>query len=129
MPDEPEVAGLLALRLLIESRRASRIRPTARWCCSASRTTRAGIVWQSERLTTSCAGARNATNLVTINCRPPSTPCTPMPRVFGRPPGRRLLLFTIGCLRLRQRRWLALNRAVAIGDVPGSAARSRWSTS
>jgi len=39
MPDEPEVAGLLALLLLTESRRASRTaRPTAPWCCSASRT-------------------------------------------------------------------------------------------
>ena len=40
MPDEPEVAGLLALLLLTESRRASRLRPTAPWCCSASRTAR-----------------------------------------------------------------------------------------
>ena len=39
MPDEPEVAGLLALLLLTESRRASRIaaRRLARRC-SASRT-------------------------------------------------------------------------------------------
>jgi len=43
MPDEPEVAGLLALLLLTQSRRTSRMRPTAPSCCSASRTADDGI--------------------------------------------------------------------------------------
>ena len=43
LPDEPEVAGLLALLLLTESRRASRLAPEVPWCCSASRTALAGI--------------------------------------------------------------------------------------
>jgi RNA polymerase sigma-70 factor (ECF subfamily) len=37
MPDEPEVAGLLARLLLTESCRASRPGPTAPWCWLASR--------------------------------------------------------------------------------------------
>jgi len=41
MPDEPEVAGLLALMLLTESRRESG--PRAPWSCSASRTVVAGV--------------------------------------------------------------------------------------
>ena len=43
MPDEPEVLGLLALMLLIESRRAARApAPTATWCCWPIRTARCG---------------------------------------------------------------------------------------
>ena len=42
MPDEPEVPGLLALLLLTESRRAARTAPTARSCCSPTRTAPGG---------------------------------------------------------------------------------------
>jgi RNA polymerase sigma-70 factor (ECF subfamily) len=43
MPDEPEVAGLLAL-LLLTGPVARRARgPTGLWCCSASRTADGGI--------------------------------------------------------------------------------------
>lgn len=42
MPDEPEVTGLLALMLLIESRRAAREGPTASWCRCPSRTATGG---------------------------------------------------------------------------------------
>ncbi|GIF64330.1 hypothetical protein Ais01nite_23650 [Asanoa ishikariensis] len=42
LPDEPEVAGLLALMLLTDARRAARPRPTATWCCSPTRTGAAG---------------------------------------------------------------------------------------
>ena len=39
MPDEPEVLGLVALMLLHDSRRATRLgRRRASWCCSATRT-------------------------------------------------------------------------------------------
>src|SRR6187551_3885498 len=39
MPDEAEVAGLLALMLLNDARREAQ---AARWCCSATRTARCG---------------------------------------------------------------------------------------
>ena len=42
MPDEPEVLGLLALMLLHDARRDARDAATASWCCSRSRTARAG---------------------------------------------------------------------------------------
>ena len=43
MPDEPEVLGLLALLLLTDARRAgAHDRRRATWCCSPTRTARAG---------------------------------------------------------------------------------------
>ena len=42
MPDEPEPLGLLALMLLVESRRAARAHRPASSCCSPTRTARGG---------------------------------------------------------------------------------------
>jgi hypothetical protein len=54
MPDEPEVHGLTALMLLDDARRDA-ASPAASWCCSQTRTTRAGTPRGSR------AGARRST--------------------------------------------------------------------
>ena len=60
MPDEREVRGLLALMLLHHSRRDARVgRAAASWCCSRTRTARAGTPTRS-REGLRLAGARAA---------------------------------------------------------------------
>jgi RNA polymerase sigma-70 factor (ECF subfamily) len=89
MPDESEVAGLLALLLLTESRRASRIRADGSLALLAeqdrSRWDRATIALANG----SCGGALNATSLAHTSCRPRSAPRMRMPPVPDRPTGRR----------------------------------------
>ena len=98
MPDEPEAAGLLALMLL--HRRPAR-RPgadgRATWCCSRTRTARAGTAPQiAEGTALVRAGAARAASPGRTSCRPPS------PRSRGAPPtpeptGRRSLALYDGC--------------------------------
>ena len=118
MPDEPEVAGLLALLLLTESRRASRPGPTAPWCCSASRTTRwdRALIAEGQAIVRRCLG-RNQPGIyqlqAAINAVHASTP-----RPSSRPIGCRSSPCTTSCW------WspppvVALNRAIAIGEVQG----------
>ena len=80
MPDEPEVAGLLALLLLTESRRASRTRADGSLVLLAEQDRTRWDRAPSRRARRSSAGACAATNPARTSCRPPSTPCTRTPR-------------------------------------------------
>ncbi len=85
MPDEPEVAGLLALMLLIEARRAARPPPAAISFCSLTRTAPVGPRPHrrgSRLVRSACAGTSQART----RSRPRSTRCTPT----RRPPRHRL---------------------------------------
>ena len=81
LPDDADVAGLLALILLTDARRETRVDPTAGCCCSRSRTAPGGTAaaiargrwrWSARR----CAAGRRAGS----RCRPRSRPCTPRRR-------------------------------------------------
>lgn len=85
MPDEPEVLGLLALMLLVESRKAARLHGVS-WCCSASRIGGCGIAilwWRGRRLS---GGAWRSTGRGPTRFRRPLMPCTVTrrrPRTLG----------------------------------------------
>jgi RNA polymerase sigma-70 factor (ECF subfamily) len=79
LPDEPEVAGLLALLLLTESRRASRLAPDGSLVLLSEQDhTRwdQALIQEGQAI---LRGAFAATNPVPINSRQPSTPCTRTP--------------------------------------------------
>ncbi len=122
MPDEPEVAGLLALLLLTESRRASRTRADGSLVLLSEQDRRPwdrALIEEGQAIVRRCLAA---TNPVRISSRPPSTPCLrTLPR-SSRPTGRRSSPSTTSCLRSPPRRVVALNRAIAIGEVRGPAA-------
>ena len=123
MPDEPEVAGLLALLLLTEARRASRIRADGSLVVlGAARPLAVGSRGHRGGTGRSSAGVCGATNRVPISCKPRSTPCTRTPRAPRTPTGRKSSPCTTSYSRSRRRPVVALNRAVAIGEVHGPAA-------
>lgn len=107
MPDEPEVLGLLALLLLLESRRPARTGPDGalvplgeqdrgRWDTRWSRRARPG-----------CARCCAAVPPVRIRCRPRSRPCTRTPPLPRTPTGGRSWTSTTcccGCTRPRSSR-------------------------
>src|SRR5213076_1158856 len=99
MPDEPEVAGLLALLLLTESRRPSRIRPDGSLALlgeqDRSRWDRSLI----EEARGSCAPASVATTPARINSKPRSTPSMRMLRQSIKPTGRKSSPSTTTCSR------------------------------
>ena len=77
LPDEPEVAGLLALLLLVESRRRSRLRPDGSLVVLGEQDrTRWDRALLAEGQATSVAAVA-ATSPVPISSRRPSTPGTP----------------------------------------------------
>jgi RNA polymerase sigma-70 factor (ECF subfamily) len=121
MPDEPEVAGLLALLLLTESRRASRTRADGSLVLlgeqDRTRWDRAMIA-EARR---SSAAAFAATNPAPISCRRPSTPCTPTPRRSSRPTGHRSSPCTTSCLRSLPPRWWP-----STAPSPSARSRDRW---
>ena len=93
MPDDGEVAGLLALMLLTEARRTARSRPAANWSPSTSRTVGPGTRRWSPRVTGWSASASPLPRpgwlrAVTRSSRR-STPCTPPPATYATPTGRR----------------------------------------
>ena len=61
MPSSPEAIGLLALMLLIESRRDARTTPMARSCCSRIRIARSGIARSSTKARRSCGAVSRST--------------------------------------------------------------------
>ena len=122
---EPEAAGLLALMLLHDARRAARDRRRrASSCCSTSRIARAGIAAQiAEGLALVERGARVAPRRARTRSRPRSPPCT---REAARRRGHRLArrssaLYDV-LLRLDPSPVVALNRAVAVAMRDGPAA-------
>jgi RNA polymerase sigma factor (sigma-70 family) len=89
MPDEPEVLGLLALMLLIESRRAARTSDAGELVLLPEQIASTGTVASSLRASHSSGIARAGTSRVRTSYRQPSTPCTATPPVLTRPTGDR----------------------------------------
>jgi len=90
MPDEPEVLGLLALMLLVESRRGAQpAEPRATSSCWRTRIEPAGTGGSSPKVNTSCAGASDETVRVRTRYRPRLTPSTAMRQPHLRRTGRR----------------------------------------
>ena len=83
MPDEPEVAGLLALLLLTESRRPSRTAADGSLVLLGEQDRTRGIAPRSRKGKRSSAGAFGATNPARISSRRRSMRCTLMPRGRG----------------------------------------------
>ena len=85
LPDDGEVAGLLALMLLTDARRTERTAPTARSCRSTSRT---GARWDQRadrggrraRVTRRCSSRLRSAR---TSCRLRSPPCTTRRRARG----------------------------------------------
>ena len=123
MPDEPEVLGLLALMLLIDARRrGAHRRRTASWCCSPTRTGRAGTASSSPRARRSCGAACGASARARTRSRPRSTPCTATRRRRPTPTGARSCALYDQLLAMQPTPVVALNRAVAVAEVDGPAA-------
>ena len=105
MPDEPEVAGLLALLLLTEARRASRVRADGSLVCSASKTAR----W--DRAVIDEGQADRPLVSAPQSTRPVSVPGRDQRRARGRgersrtPTGRRSSPCTTSYSRSPRRRW------------------------
>ena len=76
VPDEPEAAGLLALMLLIESRRAARTTADGSLVLLAEQDRRRGITARSQKGRSSCDAVCRRTDRAPIRSRPPSTRCT-----------------------------------------------------
>ncbi len=90
MPEDGEVAGLLALMLLTEARRDARVSATASWSRSTSRT--GGVGRRAGRRGPSAgapAPGHGPRRRVATRSWPRSTPCTPRHRTAARPTGRR----------------------------------------
>ncbi len=90
MPEDGEVAGLLALMLLTEAAAPPGFRPAANWSPSTSRTVGPGTRRWSPRAIGWCASAWPPGWLrVATRSSPRSTPCTPPPAMYTTPTGRR----------------------------------------
>ena len=126
MPDEPEVMGLLALMLLVESRRGARPRAGGRSCFSPTRTARRGTPGSSPRDRRSSAHASGATSPGHISCRPRSMRSTAMLAPRPAPTGCRSCGCTTSCCRSPPTR---SSRSTARSRSPSSMGprrRSRW---
>ena len=76
VPDDGEVAGLLALMLLVDARRPPAPAPTVRSCRSPSRTAHTGTAQPSPRESPSSPRRWPASRSARTSCRLPSPPCT-----------------------------------------------------
>ena len=123
MPDEPEVAGLLALLLLTESRRASRTRADGSLVLlgEQDRCT-LGPGPDRRRARRSSARCLRRNQPVRTSCRPRSTPCTRTPRQSKQTDWSQIVALYDQLLEIAPTPVVALNRAVAIGEVHGPAA-------
>ena len=122
-PTTREVAGLLALMLLTDARRAARTGP-------------AGEIDPARRAGSSAVGpgrdrrgrrARSARRCrrgasARTSCRPRSRPCTTRRRAPRRPTGRRSWRCTACSMRMSDNPMVALNHAIATAMVDGPAA-------
>ena len=88
-PDEGEVAGLLALMLLTDARRAARTNATARSCRSPNSDVISGTPRRSPRASSSSPARSGASRSARISCRRRSPPCMTRRRATRRPTGRR----------------------------------------
>ena len=124
LPDDGEVAGLLALMLLTEARRPARTGPTARSCPSPSRTGAGGTTASSPRASRSSATPCRGPGSVRTNCRrrsPRSTTRRPRSTRRTGPRCSRSTSCSSGCRRARWSRSTALSRwRWSAGRRPGS---------
>jgi RNA polymerase sigma-70 factor, ECF subfamily len=97
MPDEPEVSGLLALMLLIESRRATRTDERGDLVLLADQDRTGWDLALIERARRSCGPAFDAGSRVPIRSRRRSMPCTVTRPRRPRPTGGRSCCSTINC--------------------------------
>ena len=116
MPDEPEVLGLLALMLLIESRRPARTDAGRRRSCCCADQDRAPLGPRADRRGPGARAALPAPRpaRARTRSRPRSTPCTATRRPRRTPTGGRSWRSTTSCSRSRRAR------------SSRSTARSRW---
>ena len=89
LPDDGEVAGLLALMLLTDARRAARTGPAGELIRSPSRTEACGISARSPRASRSSARRCPAAPSASTSCRPRSRRCTTRRRAPRTRTGRR----------------------------------------
>ena len=90
MPEDGEVAGLLALMLLTEARRTARVSASGELVPSTSRTVGPGTRHWSPRVIGWCASAwRPGWLRVATRSSQRSAPCTPPPATYATPTGRR----------------------------------------
>jgi predicted RNA polymerase sigma factor len=122
VPDDAEVAGLLALMLLTDARRRARTGPEGELIPLPSRTARCGIGRDRRGRGAGQRGARARRGGPRTSCRPRSRRCT------TRPPRAELtdwpqILALYGLLeRMSGNPMVALNRAIAAAMVHGPAA-------
>src|ERR1700694_1780411 len=122
MPDEPEVAGLLALLLLTESRRSSRTRPDgslvllgeqdrSRWDRGLIEEGQAIVRWCLRRNQADAYQLQAAINAVHTDAR-----------TVGETDWSQIVALYDQLLAVAPTPVVALNRAIAIGEVRGPAA-------
>ena len=126
MPDEPEALGLLALMLLIESRRAARgrRRSTRAPRRSGPRRWDRDLIAEGQAIVRRCL---RRTSPARTRFRPRSTPCTATPRSRRTPTGGRYCSCTTSCWRSHRVRW---SRSTGRSRWPRSGDRTRgWPSS
>jgi RNA polymerase sigma-70 factor, ECF subfamily len=129
LPDEPEVAGLLALLLLTESRRASRTRPDGSLVLlgeqDRTRWDRA-LIAEGQAIVRRCL-RRNQPGAYQLQAA--STPSTPTPRPSRKPTGPRSSPSTTSCSRSPPRRWWPSTAPSPSASCAAPPPRWRWWTS
>ena len=105
LPDDSEVAGLLALMLLTEARRQARTRPDEAWSGSTSRTGGSGTPPPSRREPPLSSRASPTGRSAPTNSRPPSPLCTPRRHGHRTPTGARSSACTSCWNASPQARW------------------------
>ena len=121
MPDEPEALGLLALLLLIESRRPARTAQTGRWCCSATRTAPSGtdaLVDEGQAIVRRCL-RRNHPGQYQIQAAINAVHSDAA--IAADTDWRQMLTLYDQLLACNPTPIVALNRAVAVAEVHGPA--------
>ena len=123
LPDDPEVAGLLALMLLTDARRAARAGPSGELIPMAEQDR---SLWNAAYIAEGvAAGHRGAAARASpgrTSSRPPSPPSTTRRRAWKQRTGRRSWPCTRCCCRRPTIRWCELNHAVAVGMAQGPRA-------
>ena len=122
MPDTPEVAGLLALMLLIEARRSGPGRRRRAGAAARPGPRRLGPRADRRGPRAGARVPRARTGPGSTSCWPRSTPSTPTPPPSRTPTGRRSPRSTPSCTPCPRRRW---SRSTGRSPSPSSTAR-RW---
>ena len=123
LPDDGEVAGLLALMLLTDARRGARApAPTASWSRWPSRTGRCGTRPHRRGHRADQPRRWPAGRSARTSCRRRSPPCTTRRRAPRTPTGRRSLALYELLERIAPNPMVTLNRAVAVAMVDGPGA-------